>query len=120
MSYCSRNWNFEVFRYVLLNWFRSYLDDSKQRVHPNLLPPGKISNWCNVDHGVPKGSVLCPLLFSLFFNDFLMLINEIFDIIMFAYDANILITANFQDELLQRFNDALNRMSRWFQAIGST
>ena len=49
-----------------------------------------------------------------------MLINEIFDIIMFADNANILITANFQDELLQRFNDVLNYMSKWFQAIGST
>ena len=30
-------------------------------------------------------------------------------------DANILITANSQDELLQRFNNVLNHMSKWFQ-----
>lgn len=116
MSYCSRNWNFVVFRCVLFNWFRSYLDDSKQRVHPKLLPSSKLSNWHNVEHGVLKGSILRPLLFSLFGNDFPMLINEISDIIMFADDANKLITVNFQDELLQRFNVALNHMSEWFQA----
>jgi len=119
MSYCSRNWNFVVFRCVLLHWFRSYLDDSKQRDHPKLLPSSKISNWCSVERGVPKGSILCPLLFNQLINDFLMLINEIFNIIMFADNANILITANFQDERLQRFNDVLNHMSKWFQAIGS-
>jgi hypothetical protein len=35
---------------------------------------------------------------------------------MFADDSGILITANSQDELLQRFNHVLNHVSKWFQA----
>jgi hypothetical protein len=45
-----------------------------------------------------------------------MLINKISDVIMFADDTGILITANSWDELLQRFNHVLNHMSKWFQA----
>jgi len=45
-----------------------------------------------------------------------MLINKISDVIMFADDTGTLITANSQDELLQRFNHVLNHMSKWFQA----
>jgi hypothetical protein len=35
---------------------------------------------------------------------------------MFVDDTSVLITANSQDELLQRFNHVLNCMSKWFQA----
>ena len=72
-------------RGVLLNWFRSYLDDRKQRVHPNLLPSSKILNWCNIEHGVPKGSFLCALFFSLFSNDFPVLINTVSDVMIVTF-----------------------------------
>ena len=103
-------------RCVLLNWMRSYVDDRKQRVHLQLLWSNKISNWHNVEHGVPQGSDLGPLLLSLYINDFLMLINNISDVNIFAVNTSLLITANSQDELLQRFNHVLNHMSKWFQA----
>jgi hypothetical protein len=54
--------------------------------------------------------------YSLYINDFLMLINKISAVIMFADDTGILITANSQEELLQRFNHVLNHVSKWFQA----
>jgi len=75
-----------------------------------------ISNWRNVEYGVPQGSVLGLLVFSLYNNDFPMLVNKISDIIMFADDTIILITSNSRDELLQRFNHILNHMSDWFHA----
>jgi hypothetical protein len=64
-----------------------------------------ISNWRNMECGVPQGPVLGPLLFSLYNNDFRLLINKISDVIVFADDTrtSILITSNSQDELLQRF-----------------
>jgi len=40
------------------------------------------------------------MLLSLYINDSLMLINKIFDVIMFADNTSIMITAS-QDELLQ-------------------
>jgi len=41
-----------------------------------------------------------------------MILNNILDVIMFVDDTGILITANSQDELIQRFNNVLNHMSR--------
>jgi hypothetical protein len=41
-----------------------------------------------------------------------MIINKISDVIMFADDTGIVITANSWEELLQRFNHVLNHMSK--------
>ena len=50
---------------LALNWFVSYLSDRRQRV----IVDGKASDWKPVTSGVPEGSLLAPLLFSMFIND---------------------------------------------------
>ena len=45
-----------------LLWFKSYLSDRKQYVHLN----GVDSDMKGITCGVPKGSVLGPLLFYLY------------------------------------------------------
>ena len=49
---------------LALNWFVSYLSDRRPRVIVN----GKASDWKTVTSGVPEGSLLAPLLFSMFIN----------------------------------------------------
>ena len=49
----------------LLKWFISYLADRKQRV---VLPRAQ-SDWNFIHAGVPRGSILRPLLFLLNIND---------------------------------------------------
>jgi len=43
-----------------------------------------------------------------------MLINNISDLITFADNTSLLITAISRDELLQRFKHVLNHMPQWF------
>nr|VZI20966.1 unnamed protein product [Spirometra erinaceieuropaei] len=49
----------------LLNWIRTFLVGRKQRVCIG----DDMSEWVNVTSGVPRGSVLEPLLFILYVND---------------------------------------------------
>ena len=49
----------------MLNWFISYLSFRKQRV----IIEGVHSDWCNMEGGVPQGSVIGLLLFLIYIND---------------------------------------------------
>ena len=48
-----------------LKWFRSYLSDRKQQTFIG----GAQSDFCNVICGIPQGSILGPLLFTIYIND---------------------------------------------------
>ena len=66
-----------------LAWFASYLSDRRQRVTLN----GKASRWTSVLSGTPEGSLLAPILFSLFIND---LPAELYsECLLYADDAKI-------------------------------
>ena len=50
---------------ISLNWYMDFLSQRQQRVVIN----GAASDWLTVTRGVPQGSLLGPLLFSIYVND---------------------------------------------------
>ena len=74
-----------------LGWFRSYLNDRWQCVKLNNL----ISDTLPITYGVPQGSILGPILFSIYINEIANIVNcgivlYADDTVIFHQDKNIL------------------------------
>ena len=83
----------------LLDWIESFLTGRQQYVTVK----GRSSEWKDVLSGVPQGSVLGPLLFLLYVNDFPNIIKSILK--LFADDAKIYQTTDKCDILQSDLHD---------------
>ena len=88
----------------LLNWFESYLGHRVQRVHLN----GVMSSGEQLKCGLPLGSILGPLLFTMYISD-LPLVCKKLDIILFA-DDTILTAVGMQ---VNEVEQELKNISKW-------
>ena len=77
--------------------------------------PNLLSDWEVVRHGFPQGSVLGPLLFNVYINDFPCIINKVSHSILYADDTNILVSSSDHNELNSKLNSVLHCISIWFQ-----
>ena len=83
-------------------WFKSYLSESKQSVFMN----ESQSDFLNISHEVPQGSILGPLLFILLINDLpLCLTNS--HIHMYADDTTLYALGKDVENINQTLNDEL-------------
>ena len=86
----------------------SYLSNSKQYVMFN----NKNSKFTEIRTGVPQGSILGPLLFSIFINDLIKVSNKL-NFIMYADDTTIYFDLeDFEkDSLEHQINEELKRVN---------
>ena len=98
-------------RGTALEWFKSYLYNRRQSV----CYKGVQSENMDIHCGVPQGSVLGPLLFILYTNDFSKcLVNA--EALIFADDTTISLTNKDTNTLYEDMTSELLNMSDWFKA----
>ena len=98
-------------RGVANDWFRSYLSNRFQKVKTL----SKLSNPLLIQHGVPQGSVLGPLLFLIYINDLhhAILHSQVYH---FADDTSLLYRNKSLKNINQNINHDLKLLSNWLRA----
>ena len=95
----------------ILNWLKSYLSNRTQYVHYN----GYDSDKKTVTHGVPQGSILGPLLFILYINDFSRS-SDLLLSILFADDTSVFMEGTNYDKVIDIVNKELELINIWLIA----
>lgn len=90
-------------------WLESYLKNRTQKVRFN----NKYSKLMAVDHGVPQGSVLGPLLFVLYINDITEVCPIGSNVKLFADDTMIYVTGECSEEINKKMNDVFHKIENW-------
>ena len=98
-------------RGVANEWFRSYLNGRLMQTEVN----GKISNSKPIEVGVQQGSILGPLLFLIYINDFPKCLTS-GKAIMFADDTNLFFNSSSYKALYEVTNTQLKHVEAWLSA----
>ena len=95
----------------LSNWFKSYLENSTQKCFVN----GSLSDSQPLSCGIPRGTILGPLLFILYINDLPnCLVNS--HPRMYADDTHLTFASNDVVHLEENINDDLTKINEWLTA----
>ena len=96
---------------IVLKWFSSYLSCRRQYVQYD----GCKSDVTQITHGVPQGSILGPLLFILYINDFSRA-SDLFFSIIFADDTSVFIEGTHLEQMIHIINEELQNIDTWLKA----
>ena len=92
----------------MIFWLISYLNDRQQFVQYN----ESKSDIYNICYSVPQGSILGPLLFSIFINDMILCSPEN-KFILFADDTNVIISDKSYNNLKYKLQSACDDIFLW-------
>ena len=101
----------------ILEWIKNFLSERKQKVVLN----GSNSKWTDVTSGIPQGSVLGPILFTIYINDLPDVVQNVAK--LFADDTKLYTAVNnTNDERklqgdIDRLNAVVKRLAINFQQI---
>ena len=96
-----------------LDWFRSYLTDRTQVVSVSDV----LSSPLNLEDGVPQGSILGPLLFSIYMNDLPLLLKNT-EVDIYADDTTIWSSGTNCTDIQNTLNISLDKANSWFKLNG--
>ena len=93
------------------NWFASYLHDRSQKCFVN----NHLSDYCTLLCGIPKGTILGPLLFLIYIND-LPNCLEHSKPRMYADDTHLTFASNNVEDMNLYLNQDLAKVNEWLVA----
>ena len=93
-----------------LRLIANYLSNRKQRVKIG----ATYSSWLKTKTGVPQGSVLGPLLFNIFINDFIYIIKQS-EVCNFADDNTIFSCGNSFEVVALSLEEDISKSMYWFK-----
>ena len=92
-----------------VDWFHSYLSSRKQYVEINGVESERQSVVC----GVPQGSILGPLLFSIYVNDMVQSVDC--ELLLYADDSALVISDKNPKIIEQKLSKNLEYLSIWLE-----
>lgn len=104
-------------RGIVLSWIKSFVGDRKQfviikHINESNVVTDNASSLRTVNVGVPQGSILGPLLFTLFVND-IVLVSNSSRITMYADDIALLISDKRSHEIENKCNETVSDIYDW-------